>query len=130
MAVLPSQEGRNGEVIALLQVGRDLDAVDILDQLGIPTGGIEADEIAALGGPVGGNGHFPGIGEAAFDGGVVHGHDVITLGAVGAGGGILHELEGILLRDDAGKTEERGLQDGIDAAAQSSSLPMAPASMV
>ena len=101
-----------------MQVGRDLDAVDILDQLGIPAGGIEADEIAALGGPVGGDGHFPGIGEAAFDGGVVHGHDVITLGAVGAGGGILHELEGILLRDDAGKTEERGLQDGIDAAAQ------------
>ncbi len=118
VAVLPPEEGGNRQVIALLQVGGDLDPVDILDDLGVASGGVEADKIAALGSPVRRDRYFLGVGKAALDGGVVHGDDVIALGAVGTSGGVLHQLQRFLGGNNAGKAEERRLQDGIDAPAQ------------
>ena len=59
---------------------------------------------------------------AALDGGVVHGDDLLALLAVGLGSGVLHVLDGVVDRDDVGNFEEGGLQNGVDAAAQTDLL--------
>ena len=122
VAVLPAQENGNRQVVALLQVRGDLDAVDVFHQLGVAAGGIEMDKIAALAGPVRRDGDLADVGKAALDGGVVHRHDIVALGAVGAGGGVLHQLQRLLGGDDAGQAEERGLQHGVHPAAQAQLL--------
>ena len=48
---------------------------------------------------------------------VVHIDDVLALLQVGVRRGILHVLDGLLLRHDLGEGEERGLKDGVVALA-------------
>ncbi len=62
------------------------------------------------------------VADASFDGVVVHGDDLLALLAIGLGGGVLHVLDGVSLRNDVGDFEERGLQNGVDAAAQADLL--------
>ena len=55
---------------------------------------------------------------AAVDGGIVHIHDVLTLLAVRLEGCVLHILDCVLYRDDAGDSEECALKDGVGASAK------------
>ncbi len=53
---------------------------------------------------------------------MVHLNDLVALPAVSLRGGILHILDSLILRNDVGNGKERGLQNRVDAAAQSDLL--------
>ncbi len=49
---------------------------------------------------------------------MVHGNDLFALLAVGLGGGFLHEGNGLVGGNDLGKSEERGLKNGVGAVSE------------
>ena len=72
--------------------------------------------------PVGGHIELLVGGGAQVDGLVVHVHNVLALLQVGVGGGVLHVLDGLGLRQDLCQREEGGLQDGVGALAHADLL--------
>ncbi len=74
---------------------------------------------AALGvSPGGRDVDFDEVDDTGVNGALVHRNDLFTLLAVGVLNGILHVLDGVIKRDDAGKFEERGLKDHVDTSAE------------
>ena len=61
-------------------------------------------------------------GNAALNRSVIHGDDLFTLLAIGTGGSVLHELDSLVLWNDAGEFEECSLQDRVDAPAKAKLL--------
>ena len=53
---------------------------------------------------------------------MVHVHNVLTLLQVGVGGGVLHVLQGLGLRQDLCQREEGGLQNGVGTLAHADLL--------
>ena len=121
-AVHMRHKGGNRQLVALIGVDRVQHVVDILLQI-LSVGGNQLLLVAGAGVlPGGGNLYLMNVADASFDGGVVHGDDLLALLGIGLGGGVLHILNGVSLGNDVGDFKERGLENGIDAASQTDFL--------
>ena len=121
-AVHGVHEGGDRQLVALLCVDRNEDIVDELDQLGSVTGGNMSLRVVCAVLPCLGNLNLNDSANTGIDSIVVHLDNGFALLAVGLGSRILHELDSILDRDNAGEFEERCLQNGIHTAAQTDFL--------
>ncbi len=103
----------HGQAVALLAVHHIHDLADEVGSLALH-GRVLGTR------PCCGDGHLHQLVDAVLDGGIVHVHHGLTLFLViGLIDGVLHLGHGLLQRDNLGQLEERGLQNGVGAAAQS-----------
>ena len=121
-AVRVLHEGGNRQFVALLRVDMGQDVVDIALDFRPAAFGLRLHGIVDGAGPFFGHPDLLDFLNAPFDGVVVHFDDGFALLGIGLCRGVLHELDGILGRDDPGKFKERSLQDGVGAVAQAELL--------
>ena len=112
-AVLVAVEGADRQVVALLAAHFEEDLLEELRRSGpAGVGGV-------LGGsPALGHGNLPDLPHALVDGGAVHVHDVLSLGAVGLADLRFQVGDGLLHREDLGEGKEARLHYHVDAAAK------------
>ncbi len=105
-------ERGHGQLVAFLRENRGNDGVEVL-------GGLNLHGLRAGGGvqPGFGNLDFLQAADGYVDGVPVHLDDRVALLAVGLLGVGLHVFVGLLVGDDVGQLEERGLHGGVDAVA-------------
>ncbi len=115
-------EDRDGDVVAVLVVGRDEDVVHELLEFGVFDFEERGLRSVRRVGPCSRDFDFRHGGEALVDGFVVHADDVFALSGEGLGGSVFHELECFLTGDDLSQVEERGLQDGGNTVAKADFL--------
>ncbi len=96
--------------------------VDIIDKLGPVSGGLFNGFGRIRVFPGSRDIHLVDILHAALDGRVVHRDDLLALFAVRLRGGVLHELNRLIRRDNVGDLEEGGLQNRVDASAETELL--------
>ena len=110
-------EGADREIIAFRPVHGDQNLTDVFRQAFIHTA-----LLILQGGPAFGNVDLYGIRQAAFNGGEVHVHNLLTLAGEGLDGGILHVLLRLLNRQNAREFEKGCLQHGAGPVAEADLL--------
>ena len=110
-------ERGDGQLVALVGVDGLEDAVDILNQRALARYLIGNCIVGSVE-PLGGDLDLLDVFHAAVDRSIVHVDDRLALLHVGLLRSVLHVLLGFLGGDDVGDLEERGLQNGVDSAAE------------
>ena len=112
LAVLVTDERGDGQRVAVHAADGLHDLAHLLDELGLALK-LGGSYVACGVRPVGGNVDLHERGRAGVDRLVVHVNDGLALLQVRFRSRILHVLDGLGLREHAGKREERRLQDGV-----------------
>ena len=115
------QEGGNRQAVAVHTAHGEHDVLHLLHNA-LAAGELGGHSLVLGVSPIGGHVELLVSGSAQIDGLVVHVHNVLALLQVGVGGGVLHVLQGLGLRQNLCQREEGGLQDGVGALAHADLL--------